>query len=117
MLNPFIKIYARPLTGTIIEGEKTRYSLLDTGNLTDVQKHKFILLCDEMYDRTTGIVTIEAKKFPLLSQNIKYAKDTFKSMLKEVKNPVRCYGDNFTDIPFLKRKVFNAQPPPIPRHW
>ncbi len=54
-------------------------------NLTDIEKHKFLLLAQEYYNKQTGFVSIECEKFPLQSQNEKFLKDTFNRLLEEAK--------------------------------
>ena len=56
---------------------------LESFQLNSTQLHKFLLLCRESYDSTTGVVTLLGDRFPFVELNRQYLYDVLLSLLKE----------------------------------
>ncbi|ORY93306.1 mitochondrial ribosomal subunit protein-domain-containing protein [Syncephalastrum racemosum] len=69
-------------------------------NLTDAQRHKFLLLAGPRYNVDTQELVLSSEKFPYRNQNKKFVSDTLDRLLAEAKDT----KDTFADIPLKLRE-------------
>ncbi|KAI9308740.1 mitochondrial ribosomal subunit protein-domain-containing protein [Cunninghamella echinulata] len=68
--------------------------------LSEVERHKFLLLAGPRYHVDTDELILSSEKFPHLKQNKKYVGDILNKLLKEAKDD----KDTFADIPLNLRQ-------------
>ncbi|KAI8890277.1 hypothetical protein K501DRAFT_206930 [Backusella circina FSU 941] len=124
-LNAFVKPFEAPSADKILKFKSHTYLgeghpverkvvmsvKVEDLNLTDSQKHKFLLLSGSRYNVNTEELIMSSERFPHRKQNKKFLIDTLNKLIAESKDTKETFADIPLDLPKAKKRL------EFPKEW